>query len=532
MLTAGPAERRFAIAAVLVTLVVFLATAPFARTPLLKEPAFIPSYEAALITIDLLTAALLFGQYFVARAVPLLVLANGYVFTALMTIVHGLTFPGLFSESGLLGAGPQTTAWLYMFWHGGFPIFLIAYARAGATPSGRRTGRARVILSSLLAVMALVAALAVLATVGESLLPSIMRGNGYTPSMIGVVGTVWGLGLIALFVLWRRRPHSVLDLWLMVVSCAWLCDVALSAVLNKGRFDLGFYAGRAYGLAAASFVLIALLVETSALYTRLARAMEAERQERELRLATMRSELIHISRLGELGQMSSALAHEVRQPLTAVANYISSCRKLLQQGDVDKALAGLAKAADAAATATSTIQRLRNFIQKKENKKQVEDIKIVIDEAIALAVMAAERDGVDVVSLVHPQASTAFIDKIQIQQVLLNLVRNAIEAMADASEPRLAITTQPSAAGEIEVSVADTGPGLSPEIRARLFQPFLTTKTGGTGIGLSICRSIIEGHSGRLWAEDNPGGGAVFKFTLLRDAPARDEPEALLASNG
>ncbi len=319
LLRAGRGERRLAIAVILVSLAVFIAAAPFARTPLPTLTAFMPSYESALIINDLITAALLFGQFAIGRSRALLVLASGYFYTALITISHALTFPGLFSEAGLLGGGPQSTAWLYMFWHGGFPATVACYALLRNRGAGRKhRPSSAAILGSIAAVVGVVVALTIFATAGEASLPAIMQGNHYTPAMILVVGAVWTLSLLALLILFARRPYAVLDLWLMAVLCAWLCDIALSAMLNAGRFDLGFYAGRIYGLAAASFVLIVLLLETIALYARLARSLEAEGRERERRINDLRSELIHVSRVSELGQMVSALAHEVNQPLTAI----------------------------------------------------------------------------------------------------------------------------------------------------------------------------------------------------------------------
>lgn len=269
---ASRGERRLAAAAVAVSLLVFAALAPFAGTQLLPVAAFIPAYEASLIVLDLITVGLLCGQYLSFHSRALLVLAGGYLFSALMTGAHALTFPGLFSPSGLLGAGPQSTAWLYMFWHGGFPLFVVAYAlfkrtNGAAQDAGNRSPRSR--LAALLAVPVIAGGLTALATAGQPLLPAIMEGHRYTPAMIAVVSSVWLLSLLALAVLWRHKPYSVLDLWLMVVMCSWLVDIALSAVLNQGRFDLGFYAGRIYGLLAASFVLLVLLAESGILYRKL-----------------------------------------------------------------------------------------------------------------------------------------------------------------------------------------------------------------------------------------------------------------------
>ena len=267
----------------LLSTVVFVAAAPFARVQLSQLWAFIPIYQSALTLNELITAILLFAQFRIVRSCALLALACGYLFTTSMVVLHTLSFPGLFSPTGLLGATPQTTAWIYMYWHGAFPLFVIAYAwlkhdmgDPGLPP--QRVGRAQLI--GTLGVAIAVVGLALLATAGHALLPAIMRGNNYAPAMILVVSTVWSLSAIALLVLWMRRPHSTLDLWLMVVMCAWIFDVALSAVFNAGRFDLGFYAGRIYGLLAATFVLGVLLFQTSALYVRLAGLLDAEQQER------------------------------------------------------------------------------------------------------------------------------------------------------------------------------------------------------------------------------------------------------------
>ncbi|MGB6538884.1 MAG: MASE4 domain-containing protein [Xanthobacteraceae bacterium] len=284
--TARPRDRRLALGVVAVSALMFVCIAPFARVPLGKIPAFIPGYEAALAVNDLITAVLLFGQFAKLRSRALSVLASGYLFTSLMAIPHALTFPGLFSPSGLLSAGPDSTAWLYAFWHGGFPLALIGYAllKEREHEPGRTVGSVRLMLvARILVVVAAVTGLTLLATVGKTILPAVMAGNHNTLALTIVIGTVWTMSLGALLLLKSRRPHSVLDVWLMVVMCAWLFDVALSSILNGGRFDVGFYAGRLYGLLAASFVLAVLLLETNWLHDRLAAARaELARHARDL----------------------------------------------------------------------------------------------------------------------------------------------------------------------------------------------------------------------------------------------------------
>jgi PAS domain S-box-containing protein len=278
-LPASRRDRKAALAVVAVSLVLFVVAVPYAGVPLTPIPAFVASYQSALAINDLITAILLYAQFAIFRSRALLFLASGYLFTAVAAVVHGLTFPGLFTPTGLLGAGPQTTAWLYMIWHGGFPVFVLCYAlsknREGAKVSWSAT---QAILASVVAVIAVVTAFAWIVTSQHDILPTLLRQNHYTPALTGVVSTVWCLTLAALLAQWFRRPHSVIDLWLMVVLCAWLFDVALSAIVNAGRFDLGFYLGRVYGLCAASFVLGVLLVDNVALQAKTARLLQMVRR--------------------------------------------------------------------------------------------------------------------------------------------------------------------------------------------------------------------------------------------------------------
>ena len=275
-LVAGRSERRLALVVVVLSVLGFAAALPFVRVPLAKVPAFIPSYESALLINDLITAVLLFGQFAQTRSRALLALACGYLFDALMIIPHALTFPGVFSPTGLLGAGEQTTAWLYVFWHGGFPMFVLGFAwfgERGATGDVLRKDAGTVIACAVGGVILVSGALTLLATAGQDLLPVIIREGNYSLLVTkGVSPAVWALTFLALLALWRRPQPTVLDLWLMVVMCAWLLDIALSAVIGSTRYDLGFYVGRSYGLVAASFVLMMLIIETGGLHSRLAAA--------------------------------------------------------------------------------------------------------------------------------------------------------------------------------------------------------------------------------------------------------------------
>ena len=273
-----PSQQRLVMAVMLASVVVFVAVLPFAQWQLAQVWGFIPVYESAVVINDLVTAAMLVGQFTLLRSPGLLILSSGYFFTATIAAAHMLSFPGLFSASGLFGAGPQTTAWLYMFWHGGFPLSLIGYALLQENERTRHIKLSQAVSPVLWAagvVLLLTYGLTALAT-RPSLLPSIMRGHGYTSAMSTTVGIVWMLNVVAAAILWRHRGHSLLNLWCTVVAVTSAFEVALSGVFNHGRFDLGFYAGRAYGLVASSFVLIALIIEHTRLYAMLVKALDNE----------------------------------------------------------------------------------------------------------------------------------------------------------------------------------------------------------------------------------------------------------------
>ncbi|HEY9234369.1 MULTISPECIES: PAS domain S-box protein [Phenylobacterium] len=241
-----------------------------------------------------------------------------------------------------------------------------------------------------------------------------------------------------------------------------------------------------------------------------------ERQATEARLQELQSELVHISRLTALGEMASSLAHELNQPLSAMANYLRGSVRLLAAEEIprDRLSDALDKASEQTLRAGDIIRRLRDFVARGETERRVESLHKLIEEACALALVGAKEHGVRVEFSFSPAVDLVLADKVQVQQVVLNLIRNAMDSMVEGDRRNLTITVAPGEPGFAEVAVADTGPGIDPEIADQLFQPFFTTKRHGMGVGLSICRTIIEAHGGRIWAEETPGGGATFRFTL------------------
>ena len=249
-----------------------------------------------------------------------------------------------------------------------------------------------------------------------------------------------------------------------------------------------------------------------------------ERKVHGQRIAQLQNELFHALRLTAMGQLSSALAHELNQPLAAVMNYMNAARRTVET--LNDPIAArvrdmLEKAATQTARAGQIIQRMRSFIEKKEPNRTSENLNAIINEAVAFGLVGAADSGIDVHVDLQSDIPILPIDKTQVQQVLVNLLRNAVEAMQQSPRRELRICTLMD--GEFaNVTVADTGPGLSEEVASRLFEPFVTTKNQGLGMGLAICRTIIEAHGGRLWATANEGGGAVFHFAL----PLADKGES------
>ena len=244
-----------------------------------------------------------------------------------------------------------------------------------------------------------------------------------------------------------------------------------------------------------------------------------ERQESAERLEEAQSELARLARLNELGEMASTLAHELNQPLSAIANYVQGCSRLLSNAAGENAARvrlALDETAKQALRAGDIIRHLREFVTRGETEKRPEDLKALVEEAGALALVGTRERGIKPMFEFGPETNTVIADRVQIQQVLINLMRNAVEAMHDSAERRLVVRIEPYGGDEVAVEVADTGPGISDDVAARLFQPFVTSKSSGMGIGLSISKRIIEAHGGEIGVTRNQAGGATFRFTLPR----------------
>jgi len=228
-----------------------------------------------------------------------------------------------------------------------------------------------------------------------------------------------------------------------------------------------------------------------------------------------------------MGEMAQALAHELNQPLSAIANYMKGSRRLLE-GKLDEESAtvrdAMDKAAEQSIRAGQIIRRLRDFVARGETERRVESLSKLTEEASALALVGAKERGVHVRFDLDPSADLVLADKVQIQQVMLNLMRNAIEAMEGSDRREMTISSERDG-DTVSITVADTGSGISEEVASHLFQPFITSKPHGMGVGLSICRTIVEAHGGLIGAEPNPGAGTIFRFSL-RAVSKRDLVDA------
>lgn len=504
---ASAAERRLALALVILLFIIFMMVAPFASVPLPRVDAFIPVLQTVLCVAELVTAVLLFAQYSIQPQPGLLALASGYIFSGLFAFLQTLAFPGAYAPTGLIGDPLKSAPYLFCLWHIAFPLAVIVYALSKDTGEGASARKsARVTIGITIAsVLAVTAALTWMVTGGAKYLPNMfVDATRQTPFTSYLTGSIWLLSAAALLLLYIYKRTS-LAVWLMVTVVATLPDLTLSTVMTSVRFTLGWYTARTYALIASCTVLAVLLTETTLLYARLANAILLLRRER-------------ANRLMSLDAATSAMAHELRQPLTAIATASAAASRWLKRSppDLEEARACLATISNSSNRGEEIITGVRELFKKRGDHRRMIHVEDVARQVLTLVEQDLLLNQVSVATEFQNDLPEVYADRTQIQQVILNLVRNAIDAMA-ATGPRarrLRLTTSLNGHSSVLLSVQDTGPGIAIENCDRVFEPFFTTKPTGMGLGLSICQTIGHDHGGSLRLAKTDFDGCVFELTL------------------
>ena len=491
----------------------YLVIGPFGGIQLGAVHSFVAVYTTWMFVTDSLTAILLYAQFSILRSRAILVVASGYLFTAFLIVPYVLAFPGVLAPNGVVG-GLQTSADLYLLWHCGFPLFVIGYALTKDEAPSRRFAQGEVpsaIFRSAASTAASAAMLAFLCIRGTTALPRIMLDQyRFVPEWPYVVGApIALLCTLALIVLWSRR-RSILDLFLMVVLCAFLIEIPPHYYPFPARFSTGWYAVRVTSLLSSTIVLVVLLYEITALYGSLLAAVLRHRREREARLMTGTA-------------VAASIAHEIKQPLTAMVATADAGFRFLDRAapNLDKAKSAFTRIVSDGHRAGVMVESIRANFRNDDRAKTLLDVNELIGEALSLERGDLQKHRILVRADSVGELPDVRGNRGQLQQVLINLITNAIDSMATTDEPRtLWITSEADGCDGVTISVADSGMGISPQHVDRIFNPLFTTKSDGMGMGLSICRAIIEAHEGRLSVSPNTPRGAVVRFTLHRHMTA------------
>jgi len=494
-------QRRLALVLAAVLLIATGIIAPFGAIQLKRIDGFIPATESAIIISEFFTAVLLFTQSKIVGSRGLLLLASGYLFSALMVLMHLLTFPGAFAPSGLLGAGLSTAAWLFIFWHLGLPVSVIGYAYL---IDERRTVTRSAIYWSVTFVIGLVCALAWIVTAHDDALPALFVDQiDVTPLGSHVTAIIFLVGVAALAALWLRGK-SVLDLWLVSV-CALVAELGVTAFIIVSRFSLGFYTQRVFSFAASTIVLSALLAEAMALYARLANAVTLLQRERASKLLNVTAAV-------------GALTHQMRQPLTGIGTRASAARRFLAQAPPD--IERVQRIHDEIVSATSqtneAIESIRALFKDADQQQSLINMNEIIAQCIQTLRQELDKQMITVRTDLDASLSLIAGHRGQLREVVLNVMQNAIEAMEGSAigGRNLTLETKRQDQDEVTISVRDTGPGIEQQNTTKIFDVFVTTKDKGTGLGLAVSRMIVELHGGRIIAHPDPGIGARFQIAL------------------
>jgi signal transduction histidine kinase len=502
-------ERRIALGIIILLVIAIAIVGPLATVPLGRVNAFIPVLQTVMCVVDLITAAMLFGQYSIRPKLSLLAVASGYVLSGSFAFIQTLAFPGGYSASGLIGDGVNTAAWIFVFWHASFDLSVLVYIFAKDADDGDRAliGSSLVTIAiSLACLVAVIGGLVLLATAGVSRLPTLYIGATVQTPVANIMDAfLWSLSAVVLLLLFLRR-RTILDLWLIVVLLAWWTNFILPVFVTVIRFTLGWYISRVFALVSSSTLLFVLLAETSLLYGRLANAIVLLERERSDRLVSVEA-------------ATSAMAHEIRQPLTGIAMMSSAALRWLgrvQSSPEIEKVRGCLNSIEGASDRVEQIIRSIRDLFKQAPSRTMFDLNDAIREVLELLQHDLQIDGVSVRMEFEHDLPQITADRTQMQQVILNLVRNGIDAMRGVSpaERFLVILTAFDGKSIVSLYVQDSGTGIDPKDRDHIFDPFYTTKSTGMGLGLSICRTIVESQGGSLRLAKSGPNGSSFEVSL------------------
>jgi len=490
-------EVRLGIAIVGLLLLVSMALLPFRHQPIGEVTAFLPSIYSVIFVGELIIGTMLFAQANIFRSRALTALASGFVFNAFLLIPYLLTFPGIFSASGLLGAGINSAAWMMACRRLAFPISVILYVLLRRRETGEVASQAAQapVLTALVIAIVMAVTVAIIAVIGEPYLPPLFqnRTEGAASNLLAFNLVNLALALLAAGALLFRARPTLLETWLLVSLALWLVQSVLNLPL-QARFTLGWYSLQLTILSAHLCVLVALIMDSNRLYARLAISTARERRERDGRLLT-------------LDAVASAISHEVGQPLTAVTlNAAASLNWLTQKPPrIDRAMNALQDTKDAGQRAFEVIQSVREAFRKGSGTlTEISVNRLVLDTAgLFERELATEKISLEVT--LDDASPVIVAHRVQIQRVIINLLTNAIESVRASSKRMKSVVVRTSADGSdaVLISISDNGEGISAEKLPHIFEPFFTTKSKGTGLGLSLSRTIIEEHAGQMWASSD-----------------------------
>ncbi|MET4804033.1 MASE4 domain-containing protein [Bradyrhizobium sp. LB11.1] len=501
-----PRHRAVALGVVASMLAVSALLAPFVNLQIGRIDSFLPVVQTVMSVADLLTATLLLAQYSVQPHRALLAVASGYIFAGSFAFIQTLSFPGSYAPNGLIGDVYNTPAWLFVLWYTTFPLSILSYALLkdkGKISRGSTTADIAITLIFALGMMGLLSWLVI--TQVEYLPKFFTTGLMLQTSLSNQfnIGLTL-LGCFVLLVLFASR-RTVLDLWLMVTLFAAVPNFLVAAYAGSARFSVGWYTARGFALIASCMLLSVLVTEMTVLYSRLANALVMQRRERANRFAS-------------IDAATAAIAHEIRSPLGSITLNAETAQqelvaKPLRLDEVRSILEDIGRASS---RINETITSVRELFKGTTDQPSMVSVEDVAQQVLRLLQHELQFNEVLVETAFGTEVPFVNADPVQLQQVILNLLKNAIEAMASTPRNgrRLNISTRIERNGFVLLSIQDSGTGIVPQDRDRIFEAFVTTKPAGMGLGLAICRRIIERYEGRLDLGKSGAQGSTFEIAL------------------